>query len=208
VSDFLGRIAARAVGAPALAQPLVSGPVAGAGAGLEVVDEEVVVPGALASPAIPERPSDAADAEPASPDAVPAPAAAAEPAASIPPAAATTVSAAELPRPERRLPALEPAMVVPAETGPAAPLAEPPTVVSAVAVPVTLASPLVAAPAPASAPASVAAVRDEPPPVRVHIGRLEVRASLGEAPSRPQPLPVPSEPEGLSLSDYLRGKRG
>jgi hypothetical protein len=44
-------------------------------------------------------------------------------------------------------------------------------------------------------------------PVRVHIGRLEVRANLQEA-SQPRPLPEPSEPEELSLSDYLRGRRG
>ena len=46
----------------------------------------------------------------------------------------------------------------------------------------------------------------EPPPVRVHIGRLEVRANVQEQP-RPAPPPQPAEPEGLSLSDYLRGRR-
>jgi hypothetical protein len=62
--------------------------------------------------------------------------------------------------------------------------------------------------APPSAPAAVTTAREEPPPVRVHIGRLEVRANLQEQP-RPAPVlqPQPAEPEGLSLSDYLRGKR-
>ena len=43
MSDLIGRIAARAVGAPALAQPRVAAPPLGTG-GLEVVDEEVVAP--------------------------------------------------------------------------------------------------------------------------------------------------------------------
>jgi hypothetical protein len=66
---------------------------------------------------------------------------------------------------------------------------------------------VLAAPAGPPAPAAAAAARDEPPPVRVHIGRLEVRASLEEAPRR-QPLAAPRQPDGLSLSDYLRGRRG
>jgi hypothetical protein len=64
---------------------------------------------------------------------------------------------------------------------------------------------VVSAPAPAPA-AVVVAAREEPPPVRVHIGRLEVRANLQEAP-RPAPVPQAAELEGLSLSDYLRGRR-
>jgi hypothetical protein len=80
---------------------------------------------------------------------------------------------------------------------------------TATAVPATSAAPAtVAATPPARAAVTTGApARDDPPPVRVHIGRLEVRASLTESP-RPQPLPAPSEPEGLSLSDYLRGRRG
>jgi hypothetical protein len=44
------------------------------------------------------------------------------------------------------------------------------------------------------------------PPVRVHIGRLEVRANL-EQPPRRQPSRGPARPQGQSLSDYLRGRR-
>jgi hypothetical protein len=46
------------------------------------------------------------------------------------------------------------------------------------------------------------------PSVRVHIGRLEVRANVQQAPPQPQP-PRRAEPRAqeLSLSDYLRGKR-
>jgi hypothetical protein len=75
-----------------------------------------------------------------------------------------------------------------------------------VAVPVITTIPIVAMPVPAPA-AATASAREEPPPVRVHIGRLEVRANLHEPPRR-EPRPEPREPEGLSLSDYLRGRRG
>ncbi len=52
---------------------------------------------------------------------------------------------------------------------------------------------------------STAAAADEPP-VRVHIGRLEVRANL----EQPAPTPrrrEPQRPQGPTLSDYLRGRR-
>jgi hypothetical protein len=52
---------------------------------------------------------------------------------------------------------------------------------------------------------SAAAV--EEPPVRVHIGRLEVRANLQQAPPPSQPRPKADRSEGLSLGDYLRGRR-
>jgi len=203
VSDFLARIAERAVGAAARAQPRVVGPFVGAGDDLEVVDEEIVVPGAVSPP---ERPPEPVRLAAPSPEAaVPMPVTAADPAASIPPAAAPTGSAAELPRLERPLPAREPAAASPAQAGLAAPPAEPAAAVTVVALP---SAPTVAAHAAPVRPSTVAAARDEQPPVRVHIGRLEVRANLGEPPPRPQPLPTPREPEGLSLSDYLRGKRG
>ncbi len=53
---------------------------------------------------------------------------------------------------------------------------------------------------------SVATVAADEPPVRVHIGRLEVRANL----EQPAPKPARREParqEGVSLADYLRGRR-
>ena len=71
MSDLIGRIAARAVGAPALAQPQVAAPLVGEG-GLDVVEEEVAVPSATPVPA----------AE--TPAVVPVPAAAAAPRASDP----------------------------------------------------------------------------------------------------------------------------
>jgi hypothetical protein len=49
----------------------------------------------------------------------------------------------------------------------------------------------------------------EPPAVRVHIGRLEIRANLPEAaPVRPPARQVREEAaSGVSLADYLRGAR-
>jgi len=49
-------------------------------------------------------------------------------------------------------------------------------------------------------------VAADEPPVRVHIGRLEVRANL----EQPAPTPrrrEPQRPQGPTLSDYLRGRR-
>jgi hypothetical protein len=205
VSDLIGRIAARAVGAPALAQPRIPTPLVGAG-GLEIVDEEVVVPGAA--------PSAAAHA-PASPATAVAPsvsAAPAEPATrsisttEVPPAAASPGPAAEeLPRPERPLPAPERASADPTEVEHGASSAEPRVAATAVPVPATPAAPVAAAPSPV--PAAVATQREEPPPVRVHIGRLELRANVQEQPRSAPSMPQPAEAEGLSLSDYLRGRR-
>jgi hypothetical protein len=42
--------------------------------------------------------------------------------------------------------------------------------------------------------------------VRVHIGRLEVRANL-EQPQPQRPRRESERPQGLTLSDYLRGRR-
>ncbi|HEY7537052.1 MAG TPA: hypothetical protein VH721_03615 [Gaiellaceae bacterium] len=53
----------------------------------------------------------------------------------------------------------------------------------------------------AAAPATA-----EPPPVRVHIGRLEVRANLQPAPPR-RPERTETTDEALSLGDFLRGRR-
>jgi hypothetical protein len=44
------------------------------------------------------------------------------------------------------------------------------------------------------------------PPVRVHIGRLEVRANLEQPASKPERR-EPARPQGQTLSDYLRGRR-
>jgi len=49
-------------------------------------------------------------------------------------------------------------------------------------------------------------VAADEPPVRVHIGRLEVRANL-EQPARRPERREPQKQQGTTLSDYLRGKR-
>lgn len=51
------------------------------------------------------------------------------------------------------------------------------------------------------------AITAQPPTVRIHIGRVEVRASTG---AQPEPVPFKSKPEpapSLSLGDYLRRGR-
>jgi len=77
-----------------------------------------------------------------------------------------------------------------------------------VAAPAVAAAPAAAfAPPPASrAPARAAAHADEPA-VRVHIGRLEVRANLQQPPAQHTPRTAPPAAPGLSLGDYLRGRR-
>jgi hypothetical protein len=57
-------------------------------------------------------------------------------------------------------------------------------------------------------PAPACAEREErPEPARVHIGRLEIRATVQEEP-KPQPRrPAPRRSETLTLGDYLRGSR-
>jgi hypothetical protein len=49
-------------------------------------------------------------------------------------------------------------------------------------------------------------VAADEPPVRVHIGRLEVRANLEQPPPKPARR-QPERPQGQALSDYLRGRR-
>jgi hypothetical protein len=79
------------------------------------------------------------------------------------------------------------------------------------AVAATPASPVPASPsAPFEAPRATreaaAVARAEPPPVRVHIGRLEVRANVEEPRAQP-PRRESARPVELSLADYLRGTR-
>jgi hypothetical protein len=70
------------------------------------------------------------------------------------------------------------------------------------------AAPLVAAVAAPSAPVLVARATVVEEPVVVHIGRVEVRASLVEAPPTRTRVETPANShEGPSLSEYLRGKR-
>ncbi len=52
-------------------------------------------------------------------------------------------------------------------------------------------------------------VADGGPAVRIHIGRLDVRANLESAPSsRPSAQQRRTMPEPVSLDDYLAGRRG
>lgn len=211
MSDFLSRVAARAVASRSVARSRsrfeqLSGP----DAGLEIVDEEVVatvtrdsaqvVPRraaasdaapAVAADTLPARPSDEA-ARPAV-DAVPAP-------APVAPTREPSLPAVEPVEPVHELPTAPPPSARPAAAPETVPLRA-----ALPAVPVTR----VAAAAPArperrTRPVAVAAA--EEPAVRVHIGRLEVRANLQER-VREQPRPEMPKAEELSLSDYLRGKR-
>jgi hypothetical protein len=71
------------------------------------------------------------------------------------------------------------------------------------AVPAELVHRAVSSPVPERQPARTPAVE---PPVRIHIGRLEVRAVLPDPPRAPRPRERLA-PDGLSLADYLRGRR-
>jgi hypothetical protein len=212
VSGFLGRVAARAVGQAAAARPRLPGLYEErAPGGLEVVDVEATAA----------RPTSDAPG-PVEATRTPRPAEL-EPPAQRPTATATApVAAREHAEPRAPLSNTSPqagsgaARVGAAGTepdGPAPPpagdLTELEAVVAAVAAEPTVATarPLAAAAEPprAAAPPRPAA-RNEQPAVRVHIGRLEVRATL------PEPVPQPARREAprqaeLSLSDYLRGKR-
>jgi hypothetical protein len=210
VSDFIGRVAARAVGERAAASPrvpsLFEAPGAGPGAALEVIDEEVVAPtptrASPGAPLAPRRPGD-----PPAPSAAPAPlpgetAAVRVETDALPP---TEQEAEASPRktgertPERvaTTPASAPPRTQPEEHAPA---------VAAIAAPVLTPALPVVARAPGHAVPMPAATAAGPPAVRVHIGRLEVRANLQEQPRRPERPPV-LRPQELSLSDYLRGRR-
>lgn len=210
MSDFIGRVAARAVGERAAASPRVpslfeaAGP--GPGAALEVIDEEVVPPA-------PARASPGAPAAPSQPGASPAPAAASAPMPSETPAvsgetdvlppskrgaeASPRKNGERTPEPAATTPASAPRRTQSEERAPAA---------AAIAAPVLTPALPVVARAPAHAVPMPAAAAAEPPAVRVHIGRLEVRAHLQEQPRRPERPPV-AKPQELSLSDYLRGRR-
>jgi hypothetical protein len=78
--------------------------------------------------------------------------------------------------------------------------------VASAAVRVTPAMPAVTAAREPALSAQAAPARREEPAVRVHIGRLEVRANLQHPPPE-QPRREAPRGEELSLADYLRGKR-
>jgi len=198
VSNFLSRLAARAVGEPAAARPRVPGlfeePTAAADATLEVIDEEIVAPRVPSAreDGIPE-PSSASTALPPAPirlagRSMRAPGAEAAPSA---------------PRPAHEITGSPPARLEPSGVTALDGKVRP---VASAAVRVTPAAPAVAAAREPALSAPAAPTRHEEPVVRVHIGRLEVRANLQQhAPEQPR-REAPRD-EGPSLTDYLRGKR-
>lgn len=211
MTDFLSRVAARAVGANAPARPRLAGLFEPAGtaddATLEVVEGEVVAPTTA-----PRADDTAARAELAPPPAAPTASSGRRPDESV--------VAAVVPPPAERAPAPPPAGLESAHDPlpPAAPArgrpraATPAATASRAAVvaaaPLTQALPATRVGAPSSglSRGSAAPPRAEAPPVRVHIGRLEVRANL-QPPVREQPRREAPRPEGVSLADYLRGQR-
>ena len=209
MSDFIGRVAARAVGERAAAWPRVPSLFETSGAdgepGIEVIDEEVVAP-------TPDR--SARDAALQSREPVETRASSAAPATAVgqhggtqaglgPPSEPNVSHERPLPAPDADEPVRERVRAAQPHSRP-----RPETPALAVAVaepPLPPAVPAVAATrAPVAAPPATAA-RPEPSAVRVHIGRLEVRANLHE-PMKELPRHEPARPPELSLADYLRGK--
>jgi hypothetical protein len=209
VSDFLGRVAARAVGQAALAQPRLPPLFAPAETvapddGLEAVSTaEAPAPRGVLEPA---HVREATNVTPRTPPRATEPDVAAV-RARLPAQPALAVSAAERAArepdgaAEPRRAAEPPAVRAPGELETPQRAAEP-----AVALPALT---VVATPIDVyhSVPPLAPVARDDAPPVRVHIGRLEIRANVQEPP-RPQPAPRESRrAEELSLGDYLRGRR-
>jgi hypothetical protein len=220
VSDFLSRIAARAVGEAPVAQPRLPARYEGAGfeaePGLEVVDEELVVPKTSSAgrepPSEPEplpalertaaRAAETGSRRSAQRNATPSPRAPRNPGE---PSSRSDARSLERPRaagpsPAAASPADGPAVSASAASEPVRTTATS----AAVAMPARRAAPR-ALPGPALANAAANVAHDESP-VRVHIGRLEVRANLQERP-RTERRREEREPEGVALSDYLRGRR-
>jgi hypothetical protein len=202
MSDFLSRLAARAVGEAPRVRPAAA-PDVSAPPGDAAREAASEAPAARATPTAPAVRSEPPEV-PAEPTVtfVPRPApderrhAAAE---RMEPAAET---AGRKEAPPLRPPAFEREPRLRTEAAPAAE-----------AVPVVLAAPV--APAPVvrrvvesrlERVRSASTVAADEPPVRVHIGRLEVRANL-EQPPRQVTTREPARPQELTLSDYLRGRR-
>jgi hypothetical protein len=216
VSDFLGRMAARAVGETPRAQPRLPAlfeqvePPAGPDAGSALANE-AMAPSVPPPTAVPSTSSAPHQTELAPPSAlgglgganlahqVSVPSRSEETRAQTAQLARPGASTDQSPDAGR---ATAPELDTSAATAPES--------ASAVAVPAVPAS---AGPFPVTDPvhggseAAARFLRDDPAPVRVHIGRLEVRANLQDGAPPPQPRPADSQPQGLSLSDYLRGKR-
>jgi hypothetical protein len=219
MSDFLARLAARAVGQAAVAEPrLPSLFETGSGSeaqqdAFEVIDDEVT----NRPPSVVQRDVSAASTPSASGD--PAPPAA----ASTPVVRATGDVASQRSKPAssrqrqhatdrpdtRQTPTVAAGEAASDERHGGPPLDAdpvPPTVLAVPAVSRATASPVASWPARESIRAATQA--PEPPAVRVHIGRLEIRANLPEpAPARPLTSRRGDADKGVSLADYLRGTR-
>jgi hypothetical protein len=208
VSDFVSRVAARAVGGAAVARPRLPALFEPAGAvrGLEIVEEVVVRHPRSAAPPPPAAPSRQPLGSLSLRGAAPRPRPA-RPAA----AAARTTAAPERTPAGRRDEALSPSRQRQASTPKAIveelTIAEDPTVLLAAAAPraTVAAGPTALAKQPEPPEPQPPGSAPMPSPVRVHIGRLEVRANLQEP--RRQPAAERPRPQELSLGDYLRGRR-
>jgi hypothetical protein len=181
VTDFISRVAARAVGQGASALPRRASAFEGAAAagGFEVKEGETRAavrsgpppsPLAAGDASLP-RPAAALDPQPVRSELEPP----ALPDHGLPPIAARTFALAD--RAEIRT-------VVPSAISPARP---------------------VVVPAEASLPPPAKAAAEQAPIVRVHIGRLEVRTSV-QAGQPERQRPSDPGPPVHSLADYLRGK--
>ncbi|MFN2417709.1 MAG: hypothetical protein ABR593_02140 [Candidatus Limnocylindria bacterium] len=219
MSAFLARLAARAVGQVPVAQPRLSSLYEASSEpeesqhGLEVIDDKVAVgPESPVTPASADSRGGDATSRAVSPAPASRTAAEAirdpgmqrtEPAESRQRQDATGRPGTRRPRtvvadqaaPDERVLASDPAPVP--QTSPIVP-----------AVPLSAATP-VPRRSPNDAIRSATPSAPEPPAVRVHIGRLEIRANLPEAaPVRPPARQVREEAAtGVSLADYLRGAR-
>lgn len=200
MSDFLSRLAARAVGDASESRP--SAPASGLDVSPAPTGPAAEAPVVRATPAAPEVRSEAPEAPPE----LPATAADSD-GESDPPMPAKRADGAETPA--RREPRRQPSQPRPRER------AEPPPRATR-----TSAAPVVVPAAPVAAVPvvrhvaetrlervrSVTTVAADEPPVRVHIGRLEVRANLEQQAPKPARREPPRQ-EGVSLADYLRGRR-
>jgi len=218
VSGYLERLALRSLGSPAAASahPRLPGRFespAGGGAGLEVAGEQPATPGARqpGTPGAPQpvpaapvpahtgrRPAERAAEPRPSAARTRIPHAAAHPAAAGPQAARVASPPALPADPRPRAPDAPGAAEAPAQ----APAVAPAVAAPVPAVPVARTRPVVPPHSDSQVAAAAAA-----PVVRVHIGRLEVRANLQPAAVAPAARPEPARDE-LALAAYLRGECG
>ena len=201
MSDFISRIAARAVGMPPVARPRLPTFFAHAAAAddAEGMQEGVVAPAAPRVQAQAEAPRHEPRSEPKPDVESPTPGSPEEHIEVAPQVSRDSVLVRERSTIHER----EIAEVVHVEPPQEARHELIPQAGATVAVQAT---PVVLEPERAAAVPAPGARAEDVPSVRVHIGRLEVRANIQQAP--PQ-LPRRAEPrtQELSLSDYLRGKR-